>query len=203
MAADIGSILRNLREFYDFSGKHLLAVGAGGGQFAAYGRDARTVTAVERDAAALEALREAVSGLGLDDRFAYWSGDFADCPVAADVVLFEFCLHEMDDPAAAAARALRLAPEAIILDHAPGSPWIYYGAEDDKVERSWKSLAAFPLARRADFTTGQHFADFGELEAKVRPQGQESLRRIEPFRGRTSIVIPMIYAAALLQRPGA
>ena len=71
------------------------------------------------------------------------------------------------------------------------------------MERSWKSLAAFPLARRADFTTGQHFADFGELEAKVRPQGQESLRRIEPFRGRTSIVIPMIYAAALLQRPGA
>ncbi len=203
MAADIGSILKNLREFYDFSGKHLLAVGAGGGQFAAYARDARTVTAVERDAAALEALREAVSGLGLADRFAYWSGDFVDCQVAADVVLFEFCLHEMDDPAGAAAQALRLAPEAVILDHAPGSPWIYYGAEDDKVERSWKSLAVFPPARRADFASGQTFADFGDLEAKVRPQGRESLRRIEPFRGRTAIVIPMTYAAALLRRPGA
>ena len=47
----------------------------------------------------------------------------------------------------------------------------------------------------------QRFADFGELEAKVRPQGQESLLRIERFRGRTGIVIPMAYAVALLRRP--
>lgn len=200
MAADIDLILKNLMEFYSFSGKHVLAVGAGGGQFAAYGREARTVTAVERDLAAMESLRAAVSRLGLADRFVYWSGDFNICPVAADVVLFEFCLHEMDDPAAAITRALRLAPEAVVIDHAPGSPWIFYGAEDDKVERSWKALAAFPLTRRADFNSEQRFADFAELEAKVRPQGQESLRRIEPFRGRRGIVIPMGYAAALLRR---
>jgi Methyltransferase domain len=200
MAADVVSILKNLLEFYDFSGKHMLAVGAGGGQFAAYGREARTVTAVERNPAAMESLRSAVFRLGLSDRFAYWSGDFSVCPVTADVVLFEFCLHEMDDPSGAAARALRLAPEAIVLDHDPGSPWIYYGAEDDKVDRSWKAVAAYSPIRRTDYFAEQRFADFAELEAKVRPQGPESLRRIEPFRGRRGIVIPMAYTAALLRR---
>jgi SAM-dependent methyltransferase len=202
MAADIALILKNLLGFYDYSGRHILAVGAGGGQFAAYGREARLVTAVERDPAAMDALRAAVSRLGLAERFAYWSGDFAACPVEADVVLFEFCLHEMDDPAAALARALELAPDVIVLDHAPGSPWSYYAAEDDKVDRSWKALSGFPTARRADFACEQRFADFGELEAKLRPQGRESLRRIEPFRGRTGIMIPMAYAAALLRRAG-
>ena len=200
MAADIALILKNLLEFYDFSARHVLAVGAGGGQFAAYGREARRVTAVERDPSAMESLRSEVLRLGLADRFAYWSGDFGACPITADVVLFEFCLHEMDDPAAAAARALRLAPEAVIIDHAPGSPWIFYGAEDDKVARSWKAAAAFSPVRRADYVSEQRFADFAELEAKVRPQGVESLRRVEPFRDRTGIVIPMTYAAALLRR---
>jgi hypothetical protein len=202
MATDVASILKNLQGFYDFSGRHILAVGAGGGRFAAYGWEARLVTAVERDPAAMDSLRAAVSGLGLAERFAYWSGDFAACPVEADAVLFEFCLHEMDHPAAAVSRALGLAPDVIVLDHAPGSPWSYYAAEDDKVDQSWKALSGFPAARRADFACEQSFVDFGELEAKVRPQGRESLRRVEPFRGRTGIMIPMAYAAALLRRAG-
>jgi SAM-dependent methyltransferase len=201
MATDVVLILKNLLEFHDLSGKHVLAVGAGGGQFAGYGRAARLVTAVERDPEALEALRAAVIRLGLADRFDYWSGDFGVCPITADAVLFEFCLHEMDDPAAAITRSLKLAPEAVVIDHAPGSPWIFYGAEDDKVERSWKAVDAFSPSRRADFATEQRFAEYAELEAKVRSQGPESLRRIEPFHGRTEIVIPMTYAAALLRRP--
>ena len=143
MATDVALILKNLLEFHDLSGKHVLAVGAGGGQFAAYGREARLVTAVERDPAAMESLRTAVLRLGLADRFAFWSGDFGVCPITADVVLFEFCLHEMDDPMAAITRSLKLAPEAVVIDHAPGSPWIYFGAEDENVARSWKACGCF------------------------------------------------------------
>jgi len=202
MAADIAAILKNLSAFYDFSGKTMVAAGAGGGQFAEYGRWVRRVTAVDLDSKALETLRAAVARLGLNDRFAYWQGDFFDCAAAADVVLFEFCLHEMDDPVRAIAKALELAPDVVIIDHASGSPWSFCAAEDDKVSRSWRAVTGFSIERRAEYACEQRFADFSELETKVRPQGEESLRRIEPYRGRTEIVIPMAYALAWVRRRG-
>lgn len=201
MATDVERILENLLAFYDFCGKSVIAVGSGGGQLAGYGRAAGKVIAVDRDTAAMDKLRESCQQLGVSDRFEYWCGDFHFCDRRGDVVLFEFCLHEMDDPAAAIGRAMILAPEAVVIDHAPGSPWIYYGAEDDKVERSWRILEGVPVTRRSRHETEQRFRDFRELEDKVRLQGEESLRRIEQFRGQRDIVIPMTYALALVQRP--
>jgi ubiquinone/menaquinone biosynthesis C-methylase UbiE len=201
MATDVERILENLLAFYDFRGKTVIAVGSGGGQLAGYGRAAGKVIAVDRDAAAMDKLKESSRRLGLSDRFEYWCGDFHSCDRRGDVVLFEFCLHEMDEPSAAIGRATILAPDVVVLDHAPGSPWIYYGAEDERVERSWRILEGVPAARRSRHETVQRFRDFGELEEKVRLQGAESLRRIEEFRGRSDIVIPMTYALALVQRP--
>lgn len=201
MATDVGRILENLLAFYDFTGKTIVAVGAGGGQLAGYARPAKRVIAVDRDPAAMDKLKQCSQQLGLNDRFEYWSGDFYDCDRQGDTVLFEFCLHEMDDPAAAVRKALALAPETVVLDHAPGSVWIYYGAEDDDVERSWRALEAFPVVRRSRYDAEQRFRDFQELHDKVSLQGDESLRRIEEFRGQTDIIIPMSYALALIRRP--
>jgi predicted RNA methylase len=201
MATDIETILDNLLAFYDFGGKTAIAVGAGGGQLAGYGRAAKRVIAVDRDPAAMDKLKESCQRLGLDDRFEYWSGDFRACDRQGGTVLFEFCLHEMDDPAAALEKAMSLAPETVVIDHAHGSPWIYYGAEEDCVERSWRALEAFPVIRQSRFDTEQRFRDFGELHDKVKLQGVESLRRIEEFRGKSNIVIPMSYALALIRRP--
>ena len=39
-------------------------------------------------------------------------GEFLRCGLSADVVLFEFCLHQMADPAGALAR---LAPDVVVL----------------------------------------------------------------------------------------
>ena len=201
MATDVGRILDNLLAFYDFGGKTVIAVGAGGGQLAGYGRPAKRVVAVDRDAAAMDKLKESSRQLGLQDRFEYWSGDFCACDRHGDTVLFEFCLHEMDDPAAALGKAMILAPETVVIDHAPNSVWIYYGAEDDKVERSWRALEAFSVTRRSGYNAEQRFRDFQELHEKVSLQGDESLRRIEEFRGQSNIVIPMSYALALIRRP--
>lgn len=201
MATDVGRILDNLLTFYDFGGKTVVAVGAGGGQLAGYGRPAKRVIAVDRDPTAMDKLKEASQRLGLNDRFEYWSGDFCTCERQGDMVLFEFCLHEMDDPAAALGRAMILAPETVVIDHAPGSAWIYYGAEEDKVERGWRVVEAFPIIRRSRYATEQRFRDFRELHEKVSPQGDESLRRIEKFRGQSNIVIPMSYALALIRSP--
>ncbi len=92
MATDIGMILQRLLAFFDFSGKSVLVVGAGGGQFAEYARSMRKVIAIDRDLAAMRQLQEAVARLNLQNRFEYWVGDFADCDRRGDVVLFEFCL---------------------------------------------------------------------------------------------------------------
>ncbi len=202
MATDISLILERLLDFFDFSGKCVLAVGAGGGQMAGYARTMRKVLAVDRDLAAMQQLREAADRLGLQDKFEYWAGDFSDCDRRGDVVLFEFCLHEMEDPAIALAKAALLAPELVVIDHAPGSRWVYFTAEDEKVTRSWQALASLPIARQCSYSAEQHFNDYGELLAKVKSQGDESVRRIEQYRGQTNIVIPMTYALASIGRTG-
>jgi len=198
MATDVGRILENLLAFYDFTGKTVVAVGAGGGQMAGYGFRAKRVIAVDRDTAAMDQVKTVSRELGLSERFDYWFGDFRTCDRRGDVVLFEFCLHEMEDPAEALDKALTLAPESVVIDHEPGSTWGYYGAEDDKVQRSWHVVDGYPVVRRARWATVQRFRDFEELRERLRRQGDESLRRIEPFRGQRAIVIPMSYALALV-----
>jgi len=199
MATDIGLILQRLLAFYDFSGKNVLVVGAGGGQLAEYARSMRKVLAVDRDLEAMKQLQKAAARLDLQDRFEYWIGDFADCDRQGDVVLFEFCLHEMDDPSAAVAKAATLAPEVVVIDHAPDSQWVYFTAEDDKVDRSWRELGRLQVVRQSSYTTEQHFANYGELHTKVMSQGEVSIRRIERFLEQTNITITMTYALALIR----
>ncbi len=200
MATDIGLIVQRLLTFFDFSGKTVLAVGAGGGQFIEYARPMRTVLAVDRDPSALERVRQEAVRLGLQDRFEYWTGDFFDCSRQSDAVLFEFCLHEMDDPAGAVTKAMTLSPEVVVMDHAPGSPWSYFTAEEEKVDRSWRALQRLPVARHSSYAGEQRFRDYEQLFEKVRSQGDESIRRIAEFRNRTDIVIPMNYALALIKQ---
>jgi len=201
MAADIGLMIRRLLEFFDFSGKTALAVGAGGGQFIEYARPMRKVIAVDRDSSAMDQLRAAATRIGLQDRFEYWTGDFSDCDRRCDVVLFEFCLHEMDDPVAAVAKAMTLAPQVVIIDHAAGSQWAYFTGEEVKVDRSWRMLETLRIARRCSHGGEQRFGNYEELFAKVRSQGEESIKRIEPFRERANIIIPMMYTLALVSGP--
>jgi predicted RNA methylase len=199
MGTDIGLILQRLLAFYDFSGKYVIAVGAGGGQLAGYARSMRKVLAVDRDLEAMGQLQEAAARLNLQDRFEYWTGDFADCDRRADVVLFEFCLHEMDDPSAAVHKATTLAPEIVVIDHSPGSPWVFFTAEDDKVARSWLASGRMQVMRQCSYAGEQRFADYEGLHAKVKSQGEESIRRTQRFREQTSLAIPMTYALALIR----
>ncbi len=196
MATDAEAVLANLLHFYPMDGKTVLSVGAGGGQFAGYGRAARRVTAVDCDAAALTALAERVRTLGLEDRFILLDADFADVRERADVVLFEFALHEIADPGAALTHAADLAPDVLIIDHAPGSPWAHVVDETEKVERSWRAVEDRGVRREEEYDAVQRFATYQELYEKVKGQGAEALRRIEPCRGRSGITIPMAYKTA-------
>jgi len=51
VATDIAKGIANLTSVYDFDGKTVVHVGAGGGQFIAYAATARHVLAIDPDAA--------------------------------------------------------------------------------------------------------------------------------------------------------
>ncbi len=201
MATDYGRIIRNLLGFFDFSGRIVIAVGAGGGQLTEYGRPAAKVIAVDQDPAALDMLRRRLAPAGLADKFALVHSTFLDFREKGDVVLFEFCLHEMPDPSAAMAHARTLAPAVVVMDHWPGSEWAFIVAEEDKAAAVWAAVAASLPEKTASFEASQVFGGFEELWQKVHGQGEKSLARIERFRGLSDISIPMSYGFALLAAP--
>ncbi len=198
MAADVLAILKNILEFADFTNKIVIAVGAGGGQLAEYGKKSRRIIAVDSNPEALEALQNKVAAIGLMDRFEYHSGDFNTFALTGDMIFFEFCLHEMADPVLALEKAKNMAPQVVIFDHSPDSPWAFIAAEETKVKNAWQAIQAQNPSRIQHFSGRQSFVDFAELEAKVRPQGEVSLQRIEPYRGKKNFTIPMSYGLALL-----
>ena len=198
MATDIAAIVRHLEAFYGFTGKTVLHVGAGGGQFIGYAARASRVVGVDPDAEAVDRLKAAIRTAGLQDRFHALQADLMTVTEKADVVFFEFCLHEIADPAAALRHAHTLAPQILVVDHAPASRWSWYCAEEEKVVESWAVVDHIPSARAARFLGKQSFHDYGELAAKIGMLGEPTLTRIAEFRGRTDFEIAMPYRMALL-----
>jgi hypothetical protein len=203
VAADYQQMIENLRQFYDFSGKIVIAVGAGGGQLVELGRGVRKFIAIDKDPAAIRQLKARIAAQGLENQVEIVEADFSETSLRGDVVYFEFCLHEMEDPAKALRHACTMAPEVLIFDHLPDSPWAFIGAEEDKVRRSTDVLAHFDSVRHQAFRTEQHFQDHAQLLQKISCQGELALERAQRFLGMTNIVIPMTYGLTLLTSPSA
>jgi len=134
----------------------------------------------------------------MQDSIAVIGADFEDVTLHGDVVYFEFCLHEMDDPQRALVHASQRAPDIVVFDHSPGSDWVFYGAEEEKVCRGAQAMDCFGVRRRETFRTEQRSRDDAELFAKVKAQGATAIQRAQHFAGATKIVIPMSYELALL-----
>ena len=200
MATDVQAILGDLESCYDFGGRSVIHVGAGGGQLVGYARKARAVLGVDTDAAAVGRLEEKVRELGLAGRYRVTQADVLSVAEHADVVFFEFCLHEIVDALTVLRHARTLAPDVLVADHAPGSSWSWYLCEAEKVTRGWSAAGRFPLALDRTFTGLQRFRDHAELTAKVAVMGECSLRRVEEFRDRRDFTIPMPYRVVLLER---
>ncbi|MCI0415410.1 class I SAM-dependent methyltransferase [bacterium] len=198
MATDLKKIIRDLTSFYDFKDKIVVAVGAGGGQLADYGRATRQVIAVDRDEAELERLLTVARDQGLADKFTLVPGDFLTLQPTGDLVLFEFSLHEMPDPERALAHAATLAPDVLVIDHASGSPWSWYACEERSVITAWTAVAGTVVRRQFDAEGFQHFRNYAELEAKIAHRGPRSLERISHYRGNIAITIPMPYRLTLI-----
>lgn len=198
MATDIAQIVASLSGFYDWTDRTIVDVGAGGGQLVEYARAARRVIAVDRDAAAVARLEARVLGLGLEERFTFVTGDFLAVRPTGDVVLFEFCLHQMPAPERSIAHALELAADVVVIDHAAASRWSWLAGEDELVGAAWAAVAKHDVRRRLAASAKQRFRDFAELEARLAAQGPTSRARIEELRGQVDIEVPMPYELVLL-----
>ena len=198
MATDIKQIINNLLEFYNFNNQTIIAVGAGGGQLIEYGRVSKEVFAIDYDMESLRKLKDNLIRSGLDDKFNLIHSDFYRSNLKGDLVLFEFCFHEMEDPDAALKHALTMAPHVIVLDHWPDSEWAYLGGEEENIAKSWTTLSSYHLIKNQKFDTFQFFHDYDEIYEKVKAQGETSIKRINAFKGKKNFSIPMSYRIALI-----
>jgi len=197
VAVDYGILRENLRQFYDFCDKAVLYVGAGGRQLLDPAIKTKRLVAIDQNALLLEELKASVAADGRAN-VEVMAARFEDVSISADVVYFEFCLHEMNDPEEALRRARRLAADTVVFDHMVGSEWIFLGAEEDKVRRSATAIEQFGFRRRERFLLAQQFSDHNELLAKLNGQGALAIERAQRFAGATDISIPMPYELILL-----
>lgn len=199
MAVDYNELAQNLRLFYDFTGKTVLYVGAGGHRLLDSSIRTKWVIAIDQGDKSLANLRRTVARQGRRASVEVVAAGFEEVAFRGDVVYFEFCLHEMAEPRTALEHAGALAPDIVVLDHRPGSEWAFYAAEDVRVKRSAVALSRFGVKRRKRYTIEQRFGNYAELSAKLNVRGAMARRRAQRFEGATNIVIPMSYELVLLR----
>lgn len=198
MATDYAKLTENLCRFYDFENKCVLFVGAAGRQLLDPAAGTRKLIAIDKDVEAVRALQATIEAKGLEHSMEAIGASFEEIELHGDVVYFEFCLHEMDDPGRSLRHAKSLAPDLVVYDHSVGSEWVYYCAEEAKVSRSSEAMEALGIRRRQTFCAEQRFGDYAELLAKVGGQVPLAVERAHVFVGATNIVIPMSYELNLL-----
>lgn len=198
MACDINKLITRLHDFYDFRDKTILSVGAGGGQLIEYARFAKKIWAIDVDRVALDHLKIRVDEKGWFHKYELVHGDFLDFQQQADVVLFEFCLHEMPFPAKAVEHALSLAPDVLACDHMPISDWAYVVDETEKATQSWDALTSFSFRKQEEFDDRQLFDNYEELYHKVAVQGERAIERIQRYKDQKPISISMKYGFVLV-----
>lgn len=198
MATDIGKIISHLLDFHDLSNQTVISVGAGGGQFIEYGRSAKSVLAVDSDRKALDTLEQSLSRAGLSEKFTLIHSEFNACRLKGDVVMFEFCLHEIPDPGLALSHARGMAPRVLVADHWPDSEWVFFTDEKEKVERSWAEVNRLRPLKVKKYETRQIFTNYREIFDKVSGQGETAIQRIGVFKDRKDFSVPMSYGFALI-----
>ena len=198
MATDLQKIITNLLAFYEFDNKKILSIGAGG-QLYHYGFKAKEVIAVDSDKAALNFLKESIEKENLTKKFTLIHSDFYDFKDQGDVLMFDFCLHEIPNPQKAIQHAISMSPDIVINDHWPSSEWAYITDEEVKATNSWKAIKDINPKIVKKFDTVQFFKDFEELFNKVKIQGEKTIQRIEKYKGMENFSIPMSYGLALIK----
>lgn len=198
MPTDYQKLSENLRKFYDFAGKTVIYIGAAGRQLLDPATPPKKLIAIDKDANALQELKAIITTKGLQGSVDVVAAEFEEVTVHGDVIYFEFCLHEMDDPDRALKHAKSLGDDVVVYDHSPGSAWVFHCAEEDKVARSCAAMERIGIRQRERYQAEQWFGSHAELLAKVGTQGEVAIERARRFAEASKIAIPMSYELNLL-----
>ncbi len=198
MATYLKQMINNLLDFYDFNNKKVISIGAGG-QFYEYAQKAREVIAVDNEQTGLDYLEVCLQRKKLLYKFTLIHSDFYNFKDVGDVLMFDFCLHEILNPEKAILHAQSMTPDVLINDHWPDSEWAYITDEDTKVRKSWNAIQKFDPQRVKRFDTVQYFKNYDELYEKVKVQGNRTIKRIQKYKSIKDFFIPMSYGLVLIK----
>jgi SAM-dependent methyltransferase len=198
LAVDRAELSSNLTKFYDFRGKSVLYVGAGRGQLLRPANGMAKVVAIDRDPESLDGFRREATTEWAGIPIQFVPRAFETVETKGDTVYFEFCMHYMEDPAKTLERARSSAQDIVVMDHLPGSKWVYYWAGEDAVRRSTKAIESFGVRRRKALTAEQKFEDWQALATRLTGEGEESSRRVQELKGAKDIRMRMDYCLYLL-----
>ena len=181
MATDIDAVISNFRNFASLHSKNVAVIGAGGGQLIDLYKDARKVIAIDNDKKALEKLKEKVIEKRRYDDYLLIDQDFHDVSIKADCIVFEFCLHEMNDIGKAVKKAREIADTVIIIDHYWDFEWIKCVNEYEKVQKVRSYFEIDPPSKIQCFNQYQVFENHKDLFEKVKSQGNEAIQYVRKF----------------------
>jgi len=198
MVVERNELTVNLMKFYDFRGKSILYTGCGLGQLLPPESGVESIVGIDRDAKALKAFRDVAKTKWAGIPIKFLPHKFETIKDHADAAYFEFCMHMMDDPKFTIDLARKLARDIIIIDHLPGSKWVYYWCGEDEVQRSTNTIESFHPRRKTRFVADQHFEDWRALMKRLDGVGKESERRIMELKGTKDIHMRMDYGLFLL-----
>jgi SAM-dependent methyltransferase len=198
MVVDRNELTANLTKFYDFRGKSVLYVGCGLGQLLPPESGIASVVAIDRDAKALKAFRDVAKTQWAGIPIKFIPRKFETVRLHGDVAYFEFCMHMMDDPKLTLELARSLAKDIVIMDHLPGSKWVYYWAGEQDVLRSTNAIESFGVKRKKIIVTEQRFEDMKALARRLSRVGKKAKRRILELKHAKDIRMRMDYGLYLL-----
>jgi SAM-dependent methyltransferase len=193
MAVNSIELINNIDSFIDFSNRSVLIIGAGGGQLVGYAANAKQIIAVDNDENSINQLRERVSKTMLKDKYSYIVNDFFNVTCKADILVFEFSLHEIPDIKKAIEHGKELAPQVIVFDHCKESEWLYIVQEEGKIENEDNILEKMNVKKAKQYSIMQSFNEYEDLKRKVVIQGEESIKAIHKYITTKNIEIDMKY----------
>jgi SAM-dependent methyltransferase len=198
MVVNRDELAANLTKFYDFRGKKVLYIGCGLGQLLPPESGVASVVGIDRDAEALKAFRNVAKTKWAGIPITFVPHKFETVKQRGDIVYFEFCMHQMENPRRTLEIARSLAKDIVVMDHLPGSKWVYYWTGEEAVARSTKAIEWFGFRRKKILVTEQKFEDGKALSQRLSRVGKEAKRRILELKDARDIRMRMDYGLFLL-----
>ena len=194
------SIINNMYDFYDYSNKSVMIVGAGYGKLNGYANNANRIIAVDKDKEALSMLEKALEKDTMNSKYSLINDEMEKVNLNVDCVVFEFVLHQIDDIERAIDHAMRISKNVIMVNHKSNSEWINLVNEQDNAKRVEKVLQKYSIKRYIDYCSYILMSSYDKMVSQL--QNGLIIEKNDPikrYENRKDISIEMRYQIAEIE----